>query len=145
MSLNLHDIVRPAITANLADQTFTLYRSTGFTFSAGIKTASYEAITGVSGQFQSAGDAQLDHAELAGQNTIIRELYVYASTDRTTRPWSIYRPLARSGDYFLDALGGYWLVTAVVEDFSDAGWEHLRVTFQDGNSVPDFSTEESES
>ena len=128
--LNLHHIVRKAITMNYADQEFQLYRSIGQGFDKGIKVARYAAPVTVSGNFQSEGDAALDHADMAGQNSIIRKLYLYAEADKGTRPWANYRPLARSGDYIVDHFGGYWYVSAVTEDFSDAGWVCLRVTFQ---------------
>lgn len=128
--LNLHDIVRPVINANYPDCQLQLFRSTGQANVDGVMTATYAPPVSVWGNFQSEGDAALSHADLAGMNTIIRRLYLYASKDRKTRPWSIYRPLARSGDYVKDDRGGYWLVTAVTEDFSDVGWECLRVTFQ---------------
>ena len=128
--LNLHHIVRSAINANYPDARLELFRSTGQSNVGGVMTATYAPPVPVWGNFQSEGDAALSHADLAGQNTIIRRLYLYADRDRRTRPWSIYRPLARSGDYVRDDRGGYWLVTAVTEDFSDVGWECLRVTFQ---------------
>ncbi|WP_443894650.1 hypothetical protein [Parasutterella excrementihominis] len=93
-------------------------------------TAFYAPAETIRGNFQSEGDSALDHANLAGQNTIIRKLYLYASNDRKTRPWAQYRPLARTGDYIEDSKGGYWLITAVLEDFSDAGWECVRCTFE---------------
>lgn len=128
--LNLHHIVRPAINANYPDGDFELFRSTGQSNQNGIVTATYSPAIPIKGNFQSEGDAALAHADMAGQNTIIRRLYVYACDNRGKRPWSVYRPLARSGDYIRDIHGGYWLVTAVLEDFSDVGWECLRVTFQ---------------
>lgn len=130
MSLNLHDIVRPAITINLDDQPFTLIRSLGQENDEGIITSYYEKLEGFRGNFQSEGDATLDHAELAAQNTIIRKLYLYAPDNKATRAWSIYRPLSRSGDYILDKNGDYWLVVSVLEDFSEAGWECLRIQLQ---------------
>lgn len=128
--LNLHDIVRSAITQNYADAELKIYRSIGQENVGGVVTAFYAPAETILGNFQSEGDAALDHANLAGQNTIIRKLYLYASDDREARPWAEYRPLARSGDYIEDSKGGYWLITAVSEDFSDAGWECVRCTFQ---------------
>lgn len=128
--LNLHDIVRRAINQNYADAKLKIYRSIGQENVSGIMTAFYAPAETIRGNFQSEGDAALDHANLAGQNTIIRKLYLYASSDRKTRPWAQYRPLARTGDYIEDSKGGYWLITAVLEDFSDAGWECVRCTFE---------------
>ena len=130
MSMNLHDIVRGAINVNLEDQSFTLLRSTASGVTNGVRVAKYVKVEGLKGNFQSEGDAALNFSNNAAQNTIIRRLYLYATSDRSTRAWSIYRPLARSGDYVLNDKGEYWQVSAVIEDFSDAGWECLRVTFQ---------------
>lgn len=128
--LNLHDIVRRAINQNYADAKLKIYRSIGQENVSGIMTAFYAPAETIRGNFQSEGDSALDHANLAGQNTIIRRLYLFASSDQKQRPWAIYRPLARSGDYVEDSKGGQWLITAVIEDFSDAGWEAVRCTFQ---------------
>ncbi len=130
MSLNLHHIVRGAITCNYADEEFSLYRSAGQETERGIVRAWYRPPERVLGNFQSEGDAALDHADMAGKNTIIRRLYLYSPKSRKARPWSVYRPLARSGDYIETARGEFWMVLAVLEDFSDAGWECLRCQLQ---------------
>lgn len=130
MSINLHDIVRPAITFNKADSGFTVFRSTGQTNTRGVITATYARQDGYKGQFQSEGDSALYHAELGTQSTVIRKLYLYAPDDLKSRVWSVYRTQSRSGDYIRDEKGQYWLVTAVLEDFSECGWECVRVTLQ---------------
>ena len=130
MSMNLHNIVRGAITVNKDDEAFTLIRSVGKQVINSVSVESYVEVPGFKGQWQSEGDAALNFANMAAQNTITRRLYLYADSDRQTRAWSIYRPLARSGDYVVNSHGEWWQVTAVVEDFSDVGWEQLRVTFQ---------------
>ena len=130
MSMNLHQIVRGAITRVHDDQTFSILRSLPSTVVNGVRVSEYERLDGFTGNFQSEGDAALNYSNNAAQNTIIRRLYLYATDDRATRPWTIYRPLARSGDYVINDKGEYWKVEAVVEDFSDDGWEQLRVTFQ---------------
>ena len=86
MSLNLHAIVRQTINANYADETFKLYRSVGQKNVGGIVQAYYAPPEEIQGNFQSEGDSALDHANLAGQNTIIRRLYLYASSDQKQRP-----------------------------------------------------------
>ena len=114
--LNLHNIVRPAITANKPDEPFTVYRSVGQRNVKGVMTAIYAEIGGYTGQFQSG--------------TIKRKVYLYAPDDTKTRAWSVYRKESRSGDFLKDSRGDYWLVEAVLEDFSAVGWECLRVTLQ---------------
>lgn len=130
MSMNLHAIVRGAITRVHDDQPFSILRSLPTTVVNGVRVSQYEKIDGFAGNFQSEGDAALSYSNNAAQNTIVRRLYLYATDDRANRPWTIYRPLARSGDYIVNAKSEYWKVEAVVEDFSDDGWELLRVTFQ---------------
>ena len=129
--LNLHDIVRPVIGANYPDQELTYYRSLGQTVNdEGIAVSSYASGVTIKGNFQSMGDAALNYAGLSAENSIIRKLYVYAPEDRDKRPWGLYRLEARNGDYIQDKRGDYWLVMAVLEDFSDVGWECLRVQLQ---------------
>lgn len=142
--LNLHAIVRPAINANKPDEAFTVYRSVGQTNVGGVITATYEEVTGYTGQFQSEGDTALYHAELGTQSTITRKLYLYAPDDVDTRVWSVYRKNSRSGDFIKDANNDYWLVTAVIEDFSAVGWECLRVTLQQTPPKITLAEEDSE-
>ena len=130
MSLNLHDIVRPAITFNKADSGFTVFRSVGQVNNRGVITAIYERYDGFKGQFQSEGDSALYHADLGTQSTVIRKLYLYAPDNISDRVWSVYRNQSRSGDFIRDDKGEYWLVSAVLEDFSQCGWECVRVTLQ---------------
>lgn len=130
MSLNLHAIVRPAISMNKADAPFTVFRSVGQKNVRGVLTAIYERYNGYTGQFQSEGDSALYHAELGTQSTIIRKLYLYAPDNLKDRVWSVYRTQSRSGDFIRDQKGQYWSVTAVLEDFSECGWECVRVTLQ---------------
>lgn len=130
MSLNLHAIVRPAINVNKEDLPFTVFRSEGQKNVKGIVTAYYSRQDGYMGQIQSEGDSALYHAELGTQSTVIRKIYLYAPDDLQDRVWSVYRTKSRSGDYIRDNKGQFWLVTAVLEDFSEVGWECIRVTLQ---------------
>lgn len=128
--LNLHGIVRGAINRNKPDAPFTIFRAVGQKNEGGIMVALYRMVEGFTGQWQSEGDAALYHAELGSQSTIQRKLYLYAPADAATRPWAVYRKGSRGGDLIQDDRGDYWLVAAVLEDFSDVGWESLRVTLQ---------------
>lgn len=131
MAMNLHKIVRGAITSNLEDEPFTLYRSVGqVNNDEGVCVSGYAPGITIKGNFQPEGDAALHFSNMSAQNTIIRKLYVYATEDRETRPWSLYRPLSRTGDYIQDKRDDYWLVLAVTEDYSNVGWECLRVQLQ---------------
>lgn len=139
--INLHGVVRSAINAIHQDQAFTIYRSLGCKNVAGMVQNTYAAGEKILGSLQSEGDSALDHSNNAGQNSTIRKLYIYASNDPVLRPMGIYRPLARTGDYFKDENGAYWLAVAVEEDFSNDGWESLRVQMQD--KAPNLTIEDS--
>ena len=133
MSLNLHAIVRGAITFNNADQTFTLFRSLG-TFSR--DPATMETVPDVSsgvtvqGQIQSIGSDSIVQTERVTFESTVRRLYLYAPSSPKARPWTMWRPLARSGDYVQDAKGYFLYVYAVLEDFSSSGWVSLQVILQ---------------
>ena len=133
MSLNLHQIVRGAVTFNNADQTFTLYRSNGtFTRNAAtmMNAPNVVPVEGVQGQIQSLSADAIVQTERITFNETVRRLYLYATKSPNDRPWAQWRPLARTGDYVLDANGNYWFVDAVLEDFSESGWVSLQVILQ---------------
>lgn len=131
MALNLHQIVRTAITFNHPGETLLHVRSKGQTDSddEGKITPLYDTEI-VQGQVQSEGDASLFHANMAGQNTIARRIYLYAPSSALTQPSGIFRPLARNGDLLRRDDGTWWLVVAVEENFSDVGWVSVRAVLQ---------------
>jgi hypothetical protein len=133
MSLNLHHIVRAAVTFNNADQTLTLYRSLG-TFSRDPATMqnvpNVAAGVSVSGQVQSIKSDEIVQTERVSFSETVRKLYLYSTSAPGDRPWGTWRPLSRTGDYVLDANGNYWYVDAVVEDFTESGWVSLQVILQ---------------
>ena len=118
--LNLHNIVRGAITAVHPDETVTLYQSTGQVNSYGVVTAQYAEPQTVKAQVQSANNADLELVERTSQNTVIMRFYLYASAAMPPAP--IDRPFARSGDMIKRADGTWWLVTASPDDFAGVGW-----------------------
>lgn len=133
MSLNLHQIVRGAVNFNNADQPFTLFRSVG-TFSRDPMTMQTVPNVApgveVQGQIQSLGQDAIVQTERITFGTTVRKLYLFSSKSPASRPWSLWRPLARTGDYVVDAVGNYWFVDAVLEDFSQSGWVALQVVLQ---------------
>lgn len=133
MSLNLHAIVRSAITCNNADQPFTYYRSLGtFTRDPATMQNVPNVATGqtVMGQIQTLSADAIVQSEQVTFGATVRRLYLYAPASPQTRPWALWRPLARSGDYVQDSDGNYWYVDAVLEDFSSSGWVSLQVILQ---------------
>lgn len=127
--LNLHAIVRGAITSVHPDETVTLYQSTGQSNNYGIVTAQYAEPQTVKAQVQSANSADLELVERTSQNTVIMRFYLYASAD--TPPAPIVRPFARSGDMIRRVDGTWWLVTASPDDFAQVGWVCVLGTLQE--------------
>ena len=133
MSLNLHSIVRPAINANFADQEFLYFRALGgFTRDPATMQSVPNVAQGVTvmGQLQSLSADSIVQSERITFGATVRRLYLYAPSSPRARPWALWRPLARAGDYVQDATGSFWYVDAVLEDFSSAGWVSLQVILQ---------------
>ena len=124
--MNLHAIVRGIIPAVNPDESVVWYRSTGQQASGyGEIEPTYADPVTVAAQVQSEGDEALFHADRAGDNSIVRKFYLMASP--ATRPAGIVRVDARNGDYLQREDGTWWLVVAVLEDFSfKSGWTCVR-------------------
>lgn len=129
IGLNLHNIVRGAITAVHPDETVTLYQSTGQVNVAGLVAPQYAAPVTVKAQVQSANNADLELVEKTSQNTVVMRFYLYA--DASMPPAGIERPFARSGDMIGRDDGTWWLVTASPDDFARVGWVCVLGTLQE--------------
>lgn len=128
--INLHAIVRPAVTAVHPDEAATLYRSTGMTNVKGEVKAVYAAGVFVKAQIQSLSDDKLFHAGRTGQNNTTRKAYLFADAGTMEKPAPIVRPLSRTGDMLRRADGTWWLVESLLEDFSHAGWVCVGIVLQ---------------
>ena len=127
--VNLHGIVRGAIATLNPDEDAILYTASGQGNVAGKIEATYLPPVAVKVQIQSETDEALYHSNNAGQNDITNRFYLFSSSVEG-RPAGIIRPLGRSGDLFQRADGTWWLITAVVDDFSAVGWTSVRATLQ---------------
>ena len=131
--MNLHDLVRGAITAVNKDQDFTLFRSLG-TFSRDYETMqtvpNVREGVAVRGQIQSIKPDDILHAEKISVSDIVRRIYLYAVEDPSERVQALYRPLAKAGDYLLDHLNRQWQIDAILEDFSAEGWVSVQAVMQ---------------
>lgn len=153
--LNLHAIVTPAIRSLHPEVTATLYRSTGQTTGAGggVKSV-YAPGVDVSAQMQPEGGSALFHSGRVGMEEVSRTLYLFSPPEPAVRVAGIVRPLSRNGDMLQLKEGGllgdaggeappakesetWWLVEAVLEDFSRSGWVSVRATLQ--VNPPDFT------
>ena len=127
--LNLHALVRTAVTALHPDEAVTLYQATGQTNTLGRLAPTYAAPQTVQAQIQSLSAEDLAHVEEASRTEIARKAYLFAP-DAALPPAGIVRPLARGGDMLERADGTWWLVTGIMEDFTASGWVCVSMTQQ---------------
>lgn len=136
---NLHGLVRQAITALHPDETVTLRQSIGQGNVRGRLTPVYGPAQMVQAQIQSLGQNDLAQREATSNTRIDRKAYLFAP-DANLPPQGIVRPLSRTGDMIQRADGTWWLVTAMIEDFTASGWVCVGITQQvDG---PDLNASE---
>lgn len=127
--INLHALVRGAVTALHPDEAVTLYQSTGQSNELGRIVPAYAEPQTVQAQIQSLSAEDLAHMEDASRTEISRKAYLFAP-DAALPPAGIVRPLARSGDMLQRADGTWWLVTGIIEDFTASGWVCVAITQQ---------------
>ena len=127
--INLHAIVRGAVTALHPDEAVTLYQSTGQTNTLGRLAPAYAEPQTVQAQIQSLSAEDLAHMEDASRTEISRKAYLFAP-DAAQPPAGIVRPLARGGDMLVRSDGTWWLVTGIIEDFTASGWVCVAITQQ---------------
>lgn len=126
--INLHHVVRGAITTVHPDETILWYQNKGATNISGIVKPSYAEPLSLVAQVQSESDASLMHANRADMNTETVKIYLY--WDAQTNPLNLDRFTAKGGDIFKRADGTFWLVTALTDNFADVGWVSCRAVRQ---------------
>ena len=126
--INLHHVVRTAITTVHPDETILWYQNKGATNIGGILKPSYAEPLSLAAQVQSESDASLMHANRADMNTETIKVYLY--WDAQTNPLNLDRFTAKGGDIFKRADGTFWLVTALTDNFADVGWVSCRAVRQ---------------
>lgn len=143
--INLHALVRSAITALHPDEVVILRQSVGQTNARGRITPRYGPARTVSAQIQSLGQNELAHAEQVSSTRIDRKAYLHAPNPALP-PQGIVRPFARNGDMLQRPDGTWWLITAMIEDFTASGWVCVGITQQvrgpDLSSSPEPPTEQ---
>lgn len=127
--MNLHDIVRGAITLVHDDEEAYLYRSAGQVNVKGKIHARYEEAELIRGNFQPL-DAkalqQLERMEITGNSV---EAFLYSYNPKPVSGVSRI-PFTRTGDFVLRNDDTWWLVTSVLEDWSADGWVSVALTQQ---------------
>ena len=120
MPLNLHAVVRNAITAVNSDNKFLLIQSVGEENHRGVISAVYDDAVKITAQMQSLSGDELEQFDNTLRTAINRKIYLNISK---LKPAGQIRVKGRTGD-FLHCIkdGTYWRVFSVSEDFSEAGW-----------------------
>ena len=126
--MNLHHLVRGAISTIHPDERIIWYRSLGQENSKGKITPIYAPGIEITAQVQSANDEKLAHSNGTGDSESIRRFYLYGN--KGIYPAPQIRPLARSGDIFKREDGTYWQATGRAEDFNASGWSSIMATLQ---------------
>lgn len=130
MSINLHAIVRGAVTSLHPDEAMTLYRSTGQQNVRGEACPTYAAPVTVMGQVQSERPDTLEPSRDANAVSRTRRCYLYGGEDTGFVPRTLTRAFATGGDILQRADGTWWLVVGMLEDFSASGWVCVRIEAQ---------------
>ena len=139
--MNLHGIVRQAVNNLHPEVSASLYQAAGQETGDGGKIgAKYAQGIRITAQMQSEGPTALYQADRVGMEEVNRKFYLYSGSAINERVAGIVRPLSRGGDILRLEDGTWWLVNAVIEDFTRSGWVCIRATMQ--VNPPDFSHSE---
>lgn len=126
--MNLHQIVRDAITYVHSDETCTFYQSSGTQNVKGNIQNTYTNGESIEANWQPT-EEPLEHTD--GMNVTPQTAKVYLFSNASYPVKGITRlPLTRTGDMIQRADGTWWLVTNVDEDWSSEGWACVTVTQQ---------------
>lgn len=129
--MNLHALVRGAITAVNPDILGTWRKSTGATTAAtGKRTPTFTDTPNVGLQVQAAAGDDLQHIDFMNQQGVYRKVYAYGDIE------GIVRPDLKGGDLLLFAFNGVvrnWLVVEVLETWQPdtTGWCCVLVALQE--------------
>lgn len=144
LGINLRAIVGPIISTVHPDVKCTLYRSLGqFRMPDGSAVPTYLEGVDVLCQVQTERSDELAHVERVSDTEISRRFYICSDMSDANRVSGLHRELARSGDFLQVSLsedwlpGSWWLITAMLEDFTRSGWVNVRGVQQ--LKGPDFS------
>lgn len=136
MGINLHAVVRGAITAVHPDEACTLYQSIGQQNIKGTVVPVYAEGKTVRANFQPLDTDALKHLEAMNDTEASEQVFLYSDVALPVTGQQRL-PLTRTGDFLGRSDGTYWLVTSVLEDWSQDGWCNVGVHRQ--TTPPDFS------
>lgn len=126
--MNLHRVVRGAITTVNPDATVLIYYAIGQENTKGKITPLYDAPQTIQAQWQPLDLEYLRQTERVSDTIVGDQVFLYSDPNKPVS--GIKRiPLARTGD-FLKKGDQWYLVTGIIEDWSDVGWINIDVTLQ---------------
>ena len=131
--MNLHKIVRAPLSVVQKLSEADLYVHSGRTEVSddGDKLPVFWTPLRVSARFQSISADQIVQHDGISDVTTVRRVYLFADVKRPKEtPWSMFRPLAKAGDYLQDDRGTFWFVDAILEDFTREGWVCVQAVMQ---------------
>lgn len=135
--VNLHNVVRSAITAIHPDENCILYQSIGQRNVKGKVTPVYAEPINVKANFQPLDTEALRHVEALSVTGVDEQVFMYSDEQRPVTGQQ--RIPTRTGDV-IQRGETYWLVTAVFEDWTWDGWANVGVYRQ--STPPDFTASE---
>ena len=136
--INLHNVVRGAITSIHPDQNCTLYQSIGQRNVKGKVTPVYAEPKNVKANFQPLDTNTLKHLEALNDTAASEQVFLY-SDESCPIAGQKRLPVTRTGD-ILNVENQWWLITSVIEDWVQDGWCNVGVHKQ--VNPPDFSASE---
>ena len=139
IGLNLHNVVRGAITSIHPDETVTLYQSAGQTNVRGIVKAIYKEPQTIKANFQPLDTDALKHMEAFNQTPMSEQAFLYSDMAYPVTGQQRL-PNIRTGDFIQRSDETFWLITAVLEDWTWDGWCNVGVHQQ--TTPPDFTASE---
>jgi hypothetical protein len=133
--MNLHGIVRGAITTVNPDVVCPYYKSTGFTQDAAFKPSpTYAAPVNVPCQIQALTARELSHEAFVNIQGLKRGVYMYGNTQGVDRSNVKGGDLLRFKQPDTGAAVQTWLVVAVFETWPD--WSKVGVVLQIDKAAP---------
>ena len=136
--LNLHGVVRGAITAVHPDENCILYQSVGQRNVKGKVVPVYAEPQTVRANFQPLDTDALQHVDSKNQTPCSEQVFLYSEDFGVSGQHRL--PITRTGDIIQRADNTYWLVVKVLEDWTWDGWVNVGVDRQ--MTPPDFSASE---
>ena len=121
--MNLNKLVSGIIGSVTPLEEVHIFRCTGQANNRGVVTPIYAPVVTIMSEVQSVSDEVLKLIDRVGMNS--KTLHFYLNGD-----WrGVFRPDGTGGD-MIHARDQWWLITAVPEDYSRAGWVCVRGTVQ---------------